>query len=405
MENHIKSIKVNKILHLQDFEIDIEKISTPHLFITGKNGSGKTTLLNSIADFLENIINGNYASLISHKKSIDSHTPNLVAGDVVEGYKHLCESIFKHIDIKFNNSIEDIIEDLHQGNLLFAFYAANRRVLMNIPRNPQKPDLSYTRPVKESSTSEFLKFLVDLKIQAALAQNEKHTEDADRINMWFYEFEKLLKNLFEDNNLTLEFNYKDYSFSLSSDGKIFGFNQLSDGYAAIIDIIVDLILKMQNQNSLSSIYEKRAVVIIDEIETHLHLDLQKNIMPLLTKVFPNIQFIVSTHSPFILNSLSNAVAFDLEHKKTIKNLNDYSYEAIAEGYFGVRTSSSYLERRVNQLDLLLSKSEISIAEKVEIKRLIKDLSCVSEAVSPLIVGQFNELRLKYANIIKTYLYD
>lgn len=54
------------------------------------------------------------------------------------------------------------------------------------------------------------------------------------------------------------------------------------------------------------------IVLVDEIETHLHLELQKKILDLLTTVFPNIQFVVSTHSPFILNSLENTVVYDLE---------------------------------------------------------------------------------------------
>ena len=56
------------------------------------------------------------------------------------------------------------------------------------------------------------------------------------------------------------------------------------------------------------------LLLIDEIETHLHLELQKKILSFLTTLFPNIQFIVSTHSPFILNSLENAVIYDLEKK-------------------------------------------------------------------------------------------
>lgn len=61
------------------------------------------------------------------------------------------------------------------------------------------------------------------------------------------------------------------------------------------------------------------IVLIDEIETHLHLELQKEILPFLTKLYPNIQFIVSTHSPFILSSVDNAVVFDLENKTLVPN--------------------------------------------------------------------------------------
>ena len=76
------------------------------------------------------------------------------------------------------------------------------------------------------------------------------------------------------------------------------------------------------------------IVLIDEIETHLHLELQKNILHLLTVIFPNIQFIVSTHSPFILNSLENVAIYDLETKVLVENgLSDIPYSGIVEGYF------------------------------------------------------------------------
>ena len=61
------------------------------------------------------------------------------------------------------------------------------------------------------------------------------------------------------------------------------------------------------------------IVLIDEIETHLHLELQKLILPMLTELFPNIQFIVSTHSPFVINSIENATIFDLEKKTLVPN--------------------------------------------------------------------------------------
>ena len=87
---------------------------------------------------------------------------------------------------------------------------------------------------------------------------------------------------------------------------------LSSGYAAILDIVVDLILRMERQLNRSFDFAISGIVLIDEIETHLHLELQKNIMKLLTTVFPNIQFIASSHSTFILNSLDDVVIYDLE---------------------------------------------------------------------------------------------
>ena len=76
-----------------------------------------------------------------------------------------------------------------------------------------------------------------------------------------------------------------------------------------------------------------------------------------------LQFVVTTHSPFILNSLENAVAFDLEHREPIEDLTDYSYEALAEGYFGVRTDSSEIQMRLQRMEELIRSDRLSISDK------------------------------------------
>ena len=80
-----------------------------------------------------------------------------------------------------------------------------------------------------------------------------------------------------------------------------------------MDVVLDIIMRMEYQTQRSFDFSLPGIVLIDEIETHLHLELQKNILPLLTAVFPNIQFIITSHSPFILNSIQNAVIYDLEN--------------------------------------------------------------------------------------------
>ncbi|WP_455437500.1 hypothetical protein [Hungatella hathewayi] len=70
------------------------------------------------------------------------------------------------------------------------------------------------------------------------------------------------------------------------------------------------------------------------------VDLQKKILDLLTTVFPKIQFIVTTHSPFILNSLENVVVYDLENHILVEDgLANVPYDGIVEGYFKADTIS------------------------------------------------------------------
>ena len=171
----------------------------------------------------------------------------------------------------------------------------------------------------------------------------------------------------------------------------------------MLDIVIDLILKMQPQGRLAHNYTKKGIVLIDEIETHLHLELQRIIMPLLTQLFPNIQFIVTTHSPFVLNSMNNAIAFDLEHQKILDDLTDYSYDALAEGYFGVSTGSSYMDMQLDKLHRLLEKEKLSEADKQAIRLLTKDFEELPEVASPNIVGEFLQLKCRYADKLKNIL--
>ena len=53
MNNYIDNIHINKLYHLEDFDIPIADKKYPHLIITGKNGSGKTVLLDALADYLQ----------------------------------------------------------------------------------------------------------------------------------------------------------------------------------------------------------------------------------------------------------------------------------------------------------------------------------------------------------------
>ena len=412
MNYYIKNIHVNQLYHLHDFDIPIADEKTPHLMLTGKNGSGKTVLLNAIASVLDNIKDDMSLSFTKSRESLNYWQNRLKKAkdpsDIetvkyrVNVYGKQVERVFGKVELNFGN-VSDLITNYHESNFIIAFYQAARKTQMIEPKNPTKPELKVKGEVRSTVANQFLNFLSDLKIQEALARNEKLFEDADQIAQWFEDFKDLLQQIYQDKNLELKFNYKDYSFLICTKGKEFKFTQTSDGFAAILDIVADLILKMQTPDNLTRAYQKKGIVLIDEVETHLHLELQKVIMPILTKVFPNIQFIITTHSPFVLNSLDNAVAFDLEHREVIDELTQYSYEALAEGYFGVSSESGYAEMQLDTLKGLLSKEALTDADKAMIKHLLTDLDKVSEAVSPNIVGAYLTLKNQYTSVIKSVM--
>lgn len=410
MARYITNIHVNKLFHLSDFDIPVTDDNAPHLILTGKNGSGKTITLNAIADFLDNVKGKNsldflkYKELFEHYKNEMSRYKNNSAEYMqtksnAEYYQAQVENLFGKVDMSFADGY-GFINDYKEGNFLIAFYQAARKTEIIEPKNPTKPQIQEKTEARMLMTNQLLNFLSDLKIQEALARNEQQNADADKIKDWFESFENVLKGFFEDKDLKLRFNYRDYTFHIETQGKSFKFTELSDGFSAIIDIIADLILKMQKQDTLVMDYLKPGIVLIDEIETHLHLQLQKIVLPLLTKLFPNIQFIVTTHSPFVLNSLPNATAFDMEHQEPISNLTEYSYQALTEGYFGVSSDSDYARQRFEELKTLLKKTELSNTERVEAKQILEDYRKIPEATAPELVGAYRQLEIEYSEKIK-----
>ena len=410
MNYFIKNIHINKLHHLSGFEIPIPSNKNPHLIITGKNGSGKTILLDAISDFLNTIKADKYFNFTKYDENLRIFTEayklakteqdKIKNERLIKDIKQQKENLFGKVDLSFKN-LAEIVNKYQDGNFLMAYYRARRNSKMDEPKNPTKPVIKKIQNIKETSTSQFLNFLSDLKIQEALARNEHMDTDAEEIHKWFNNFEELLQKIFQDDKLHLDFFYRDYSFKINCNNKSFKFTELSDGFSAIIDIIADLILKMQKDDKLVSVYKKEGIVLIDEIETHLHLELQKIIMPLLTGLFPNVQFIVTTHSPFVLSSMSNAIAYDLEHREILDDLTQYSYESLAEGYFNVRSQSNSIIMKLEKFKELLLKSSLSESEKKRLNSLRLDFEKLNAIVSPDVVGEYRQLCIKYADNLKT----
>ena len=78
-------------------------------------------------------------------------------------------------------------------------------------------------------------------------------------------------------------------------------NQLSDGYRSMFALVVDLLrwLELSRPDTKIPLNQVKGVVLIDEIDAHLHPKWQRQVGFWLTEFFPNIQFIVASHSPFV----------------------------------------------------------------------------------------------------------
>lgn len=369
----ITNLTIKKVRHLKDIFIPLSGEKIRHLILTGKNGSGKTSVVEAMAGYLDIIIRGSRENAFKN-----------------------CQ---KELAIKFNSKIDSIPELACKYNYILAYYTADRVFHAEQPSHVEKVQLKDSYELTEFPRNEFVKYLLDLKMTEALAKSNNKIEKADEIHAWFMQLEHLLKRIFDDETVKLEFDEETFEFHILQQGKEpFDFNTLSSGYQAVLDIVLDIMMRMQHQTKRSFDFNLPGIVLIDEIETHLHLELQKSILPFLTEFFPNIQFVMTTHSPFILSSISNAAIYDLENQTLVEHgLGNVPYEGVVEGYFKVDKLSETLRDKFDRYKELVYKENLSDDEIGEIAELELYLDEVPDYLAIGITTEYQKMKLEFMN--------
>jgi predicted ATP-binding protein involved in virulence len=147
-------------------------------------------------------------------------------------------------------------------------------------------------------------------------------------------------------------------------------------------------------------YDLEGIVIIDEIETHLHVDLQKKILPFLIDFFPRLQFIITTHSPFVLQSISNATICDLETRTITTDLTSYSYDALIESYFKTDKYSEEVKNKIKEFEKLIEKSKKTNKENEHLRSLRNYFAHSPKYLSNELLAKLQEIQLKEITKIK-----
>ena len=369
-EIFISHIKINNVRHLHGLDIPLSTEKKKHLILTGKNGSGKTTVLNALKGYLNGITDGRYSEIKSWNYNIsenekdimllESEIQNNPQNDNLQKqiiqkkhnkkrFESLLQS-YKNIELSINND-DYACDNYGNGEFILAFFDAKRIKTVQSVLGINKLDLPKTFQLDYQFNQFFTQYIVNLKAERSFANDDNDAETIKKIDDWFEKFESALKFLFDEKNLQLDFDRKNYNFNiLLNNHQPFDFNTLSDGYSAIMSIITELILRMESKSP--KVYDVQGIVLIDEIEAHLHIDLQKKILPFLTAFFPKIQFIVTTHSPFVLTSVQDAIVYDLEKQIRIEDLSGYSLDAVVESYFDSDQYSEVIKKQVEEYENL-----------------------------------------------------
>lgn len=324
----IKSINLTNYRGAVSLNIDFHR--QLNVFI-GVNGAGKSTILDSLAIMLSWLVNRLKNTNASGRQISETEINNGQGTAIIEitgvtedsqeitwkivktrtGYIHAGErSNFSQLN-EYTQQIQRQITE-HQGQInlpLFVYYSVNRAVLdipLKIKTKHQFDSLSaYENAL--TSGSDFRTFFEWFREREDLEnENRKYREAEIKPEGFCFPDPQLeavretIERFLPDfTNLSVRRN--PLRMEVTKKDKIVTVNQLSDGEKCLIAMLGDLARRMaianpQNPDPLKG----NGVIIIDEIDLHLHPQWQRFVVPKLLEVFPNCQFFISTHSPNII---------------------------------------------------------------------------------------------------------
>lgn len=337
-DSFVTKISINSVRNIKDTVIELSDTETKNLIITGPNGSGKTSLLEALRlnitnrlqwdsevvtlgdNPLKNQFRMGKATVADDAEVKDSIEVILNPPEDEELRRRISE--ISGIDVDFSN-FDKMREEYLQGKFIVSYYKAEREYDIASQKGTRKVDLKDAYTVSESPGEDFVEYIKTLIIQENMYRNQQENAVlVEGLRQRVERVKEMLRNIYDNEAIDFDFDIANMNLRIKEPEKQpYGFNELASGYAAILSIVLDLMMRMEKK--VTDAYDLPGIVMIDEVDAHLHLAMQRNVLKNLTKLFPNIQFIVTTHSPFVLSSVDNVVIYDLGSKQRdtdVKNM-------------------------------------------------------------------------------------
>lgn len=357
---YIKNIHIKNYKGIRELTLELEPGVT---LVIGNNGAGKTSLLSALNVVLEGMFalsNGILRKSSSQMKSSsqimtqnDIHTTSVTAGDVTESMKyHVPTLIGYEVEIDGKTySQECRIE--HEGNgTKFTTYDLSDKMqeLLN-QSDSALPLLNYQSIDRANLSSDIRE--AQLKGQFERRQGYVNSfigrssmEDVQDwcLSMAFEEFQsrrmikeyetfrkivsrfiQKIEGMKTEPKIELSPKLRRLVYSDNQEGQLI--NNLSAGYQSVLCMIMELAYRTVLLNpNIDGSEEVDGVVLIDEIDMHLHPKWQWKIIEVLCATFPKVQFIVATHSPIVISSAENARILRMLSPDKVEQLpNVYGY--------------------------------------------------------------------------------
>ena len=402
-------MKINR-LELENFrsfdraELQLDSKST---VIFGVNGTGKTSVLKSInllyASIINQIVNRKELKQnfnvelddIKYGKTQTKIEADFVIQDQLITYNrtmtrktgkrgHNLESL-KMIASLFQ---EKYIDDEKQENIpIFVNYGTNRLVL-DIPmriRNRHTFDIYSAFDKAIENRIDFRTFFEWFRGQEDY-ENECKVQNADLTykDKSFETVKKAMLVMLDGcTNLRVARKPK-LEMKVEKNGISLNVSQLSDGEKCTMALFGDLARRLSIANPcLDNPLLGEGVVLIDEIELHMHPSWQRGVLKKLRKTFPNIQFIITTHSPIVLSEVDNE--YNIYFMRNLgkageivefKRLDGFDANYILEEFMGTKSINSKTEQLINDIYRLINNKSFDEAENK-----VKELENLTDSVN------------------------
>lgn len=265
-------------------------------------------------------------------------------------------------DLKELNNITDyyinhVEEHIHLP--ILAYYGCSRSIL-DIPQRRRGFGKDFPRFQAYSDCLnpktnfrklfEYFYFLEDLE-----RREKEEQRDWDYTNPQLDAIRSAIKSFLpEYTNPRTELRPLRFLLDNTENGLAYNIELLSDGYKTAIATIMDIAIRMVEANPHlgRNALHTSGIVLIDEIELHLHPGWQQRIIPDLRRTFPNVQFIVTTHSPQVLSTVKPECIRTIQNDGLITEPNCKTYGAeskrILEELMGVPSRAKVLEETIQE---------------------------------------------------------
>lgn len=340
--------------------------------ICGSNGIGKTTILNAItaANTLSDLkLKKKYGT--SSGKISSQMTNGLVRNIVINAINPTEEN-------QNYGMPEDVKDEAGKIINIFDNRNINYKELEAVQKYPKR-DLSsignIQQFVQSNTVNETLKNWLVNRIMAYQGDKDNLT-NSERFNI-----EQMLAtfSIIDEKIKFKKLDYRSFELMLDDyDNEVF-FEFESTGFKNILFIILGIIEEIEFRFNDMKITDFDGTILIDEVELHLHPSWQGKIIDILKKMFPKVQFIVTTHSPSVLQNLDKTEIIPLYIENTnvkIKNLELSEYglkgwtlEEILSDVMGVTDlKNETLQKSLNKFSRALDDDDVEIA-KLEYEKL------------------------------------